>query len=134
MLHCRWARATDGAARLARGEKTGVAYPVPEFPPGKVRPWPTSPSACSSTTSGCWPRAVSRSHLITPADRSVVATVINGGVPEVERAVAVADAAFREWSVLAPKDRDRFLPAIPGLQGVGHRPGGGTRGQREVGR
>jgi acyl-CoA reductase-like NAD-dependent aldehyde dehydrogenase len=48
--------------------------------------------------------------------------MINGGVPEVERAVAVADAAFREWSVLAPKDRGRFLPVIRRLQGVGHRP------------
>ena len=62
----------------------------------------------------------------------MVATVINGGVPEVERAVAVADAAFREWSVLAPKGRGRFLPAIPRLQGVGHRPGGGSEKCTEV--
>ncbi len=50
--------------------------------------------------------------VINPADQSVVATVTNGAVPEVERAVAAADGAFSEWSVLAPKDRGRFLLAI----------------------
>ncbi len=53
--------------------------------------------------------------VINPADQSVVATVTNGAVPEVEQAVAAADAAFREWSVLAPKDRGRFLLAIQEL-------------------
>src|SRR5262245_9373953 len=50
-----------------------------------------------------------------PADRTVVASVANGATPEIGRAVAAADAAFREWSLLAPKDRGRFLLAIQEL-------------------
>ena len=53
--------------------------------------------------------------VINPADRSVIARVTNGAVPDVERAVAAAHAAFREWSVLAPKDRGRFLLRIQEL-------------------
>ncbi len=53
--------------------------------------------------------------VVNPADRSVVARVTNGAVPEVERAVAAAHAAFREWSLLAPKDRGRVLLEIQEL-------------------
>src|SRR5262245_51952125 len=53
--------------------------------------------------------------VINPADQTVVAKVTNGAAPEVERAVAAADGAFREWSVLAPKDRGRFLLTIQEL-------------------
>src|SRR3989449_7771123 len=57
-------------------------------------------------------------EVINPADRSVIARVTNGAVPDVERAVAAAHAAFREWSVLAPKDRGRFLLRIQELMEV----------------
>ena len=53
--------------------------------------------------------------VVNPADRSVVARVTNGAVPEVERAVTAAHAAFREWSLLAPKDRGRVLLKIQEL-------------------
>ncbi|PYN34625.1 MAG: succinate-semialdehyde dehydrogenase (NADP(+)) [Candidatus Rokuibacteriota bacterium] len=53
--------------------------------------------------------------VVNPADRTVVARVTNGAVPDVERAVAAAHAAFREWSGLAPKDRGRFLIKIQEL-------------------
>jgi succinate-semialdehyde dehydrogenase/glutarate-semialdehyde dehydrogenase len=53
--------------------------------------------------------------VINPADQSVVARVANGAAPEIQRAVAAAHAAFREWSALAPKDRGRFLLAIQEL-------------------
>ena len=56
--------------------------------------------------------------VINPADRSVIARVTNGAVPDVERAVAAAHAAFREWSVQAPKDRGRFLLRIQELMEV----------------
>jgi len=51
-------------------------------------------------------------NVINPADQSVVAQVSNGAVPEIRRAVQAAHAAFREWSVLAPKDRGRILLKI----------------------
>ena len=47
-----------------------------------------------------------------PADGSVVARVANGAAPEIQRAVNAAHAAFREWSVLAPKDRGAILLKI----------------------
>ncbi|MGH7313565.1 MAG: NAD-dependent succinate-semialdehyde dehydrogenase [Candidatus Rokuibacteriota bacterium] len=50
--------------------------------------------------------------VLNPADQSVVARVANGAVPEIRRAVQAAQAAFREWSVLAPKDRGRILLTI----------------------
>jgi len=53
--------------------------------------------------------------VMNPADRSLVATISNGAAPEVERAVDAAHAAFKEWSILAPKDRGRFLLAIQEL-------------------
>ncbi len=53
--------------------------------------------------------------VINPADQSVVAKVANGAAPEIRRAVEAADAAFRGWSALAPKDRGRFLLAIQEL-------------------
>jgi succinate-semialdehyde dehydrogenase/glutarate-semialdehyde dehydrogenase len=53
--------------------------------------------------------------VLNPADRTVVARVTNGAVPDVERAVAAAHAAFRDWSVLAPKDRGRVLLRIQEL-------------------
>src|SRR5881392_1493427 len=53
--------------------------------------------------------------VVNPADRTVVARVTNGAVPDVERAVTAAHAAFREWSVQAPKDRGRFLLRIQEL-------------------
>jgi succinate-semialdehyde dehydrogenase / glutarate-semialdehyde dehydrogenase len=53
--------------------------------------------------------------VVNPADRTVVARVTNGAVPDVERAVDAAHAAFREWSVLAPKDRGRYLIRIQEL-------------------
>src|SRR5207245_2280486 len=56
--------------------------------------------------------------VMNPADRSVIARVTNGAVPDVERAVAAAHAAFREWSVQAPKDRGRFLLRIQELMEV----------------
>ncbi len=53
--------------------------------------------------------------VVNPADQSVVAKVANGAAPEIQRAVEAAHAAFKEWSVLAPKDRGRFLLAIQEL-------------------
>src|SRR5213594_2050449 len=53
--------------------------------------------------------------VINPADQSTVASVANGAAPEIERAVQAAHAAFREWSLLAPKDRVRFLLRIQEL-------------------
>src|SRR2546422_2365374 len=53
--------------------------------------------------------------VITPADQSTVASVANGAKPEIERAVQAANAAFREWSVLAPKDRGRILLGVQEL-------------------
>ena len=53
--------------------------------------------------------------VINPADQSVVASVANGGVPEIHRAVDAAQAAFREWSVIPPKDRGRILLGIQAL-------------------
>jgi len=53
--------------------------------------------------------------VINPADQSVVATVTNAAAPDIDRAVQAAHAAFREWSLLAPKDRGRFLLAIQEL-------------------
>src|SRR5437867_11315574 len=50
-----------------------------------------------------------------PADRSVVAKVANDAGPEIQRAVAAAHAAFREWSLLAPKDRGSILLKIQEL-------------------
>ncbi len=50
--------------------------------------------------------------VINPADQSLVARVANGATPEAHGAVEAAQAAFREWSTLAPKDRGRFLLAI----------------------
>src|SRR2546422_9747829 len=53
--------------------------------------------------------------VTNPADRSVVAKVANGAGPEIQRAVATAHAAFREWSLLAPKDRGSILLKIQEL-------------------
>jgi succinate-semialdehyde dehydrogenase / glutarate-semialdehyde dehydrogenase len=53
--------------------------------------------------------------VVNPADRTVVGRVTNGAVPDVGRAVAAAYTAFRDWSVLAPKDRGRFLLRIQEL-------------------
>ncbi|HET7876067.1 MAG TPA: NAD-dependent succinate-semialdehyde dehydrogenase [Methylomirabilota bacterium] len=53
--------------------------------------------------------------VVNPADQSVVATVTNGAAPDIDRAVEAAHAAFREWSLLAPKDRGRVLLAIQEL-------------------
>jgi len=53
--------------------------------------------------------------VTNPADGSVVARVTNGAAPEIQRAVAAAHAAFREWSLLAPKDRGRLLLRIQEL-------------------
>ena len=53
--------------------------------------------------------------VVNPADQSIVARVTNGAAPEIERAVQAAHGAFREWSLLAPKDRGRFLLAIQDL-------------------
>src|SRR3989442_4088158 len=53
--------------------------------------------------------------VINPADQSTVASVANGAAPEIERAVQAAHAAFREWSLLAPKDHGRILLAIQEL-------------------
>ena len=50
-----------------------------------------------------------------PADGSVVAKVANGAGPDIQRAVSAAHAAFREWSVLAPKDRGSILLKIQEL-------------------
>src|SRR3989304_3141427 len=50
--------------------------------------------------------------VVNPADQSVVARVANGATPEILRAVEAAQAAFKEWSLLAPKERGRFLLAI----------------------
>jgi succinate-semialdehyde dehydrogenase/glutarate-semialdehyde dehydrogenase len=54
-------------------------------------------------------------EVLNPADQSVVATVTNAAAPDIDRAVQAAHAAFREWSLLAPKDRGRFLLAIQEL-------------------
>lgn len=53
--------------------------------------------------------------VINPADQSVVARVANDATPEILRAVEAAQAAFKEWSGLAPKERGRFLLAIQEL-------------------
>src|SRR5216117_2750706 len=53
--------------------------------------------------------------VVNPADRTVVAIVTNGAVPDVQRAVRAAHRAFTDWSVLAPKDRGRFLLGIQEL-------------------
>src|SRR5712691_3536124 len=53
--------------------------------------------------------------VINPADQSTVAAVTNGAAPEIQRAVHAAHAAFREWSILAPKDRGRILLTIQEL-------------------
>src|SRR3989442_10909735 len=53
--------------------------------------------------------------VTNPADRSVVAKVANGAGPEIQRAAAAAHAAFREWSLLAPKDRGSILLKIQEL-------------------
>jgi len=53
--------------------------------------------------------------VVNPADRTVVARVTNGAVPDVQRAVRAAHRAFTDWSVLAPKDRGRFLLGIQEL-------------------
>jgi succinate-semialdehyde dehydrogenase/glutarate-semialdehyde dehydrogenase len=53
--------------------------------------------------------------VINPADQSVVARVANGAGPEIQRAVQAAHAAFREWSILAPKERGQILLAIQEL-------------------
>ncbi len=53
--------------------------------------------------------------VINPADQSVVARVANGAGPEIQRAVQAAHKAFREWSVLAPKDRGQILLGIQEL-------------------
>ena len=50
-----------------------------------------------------------------PADGSIVAKVVNGAGPDIQRAVGAAHAAFREWSVLAPKDRGSILLRIQEL-------------------
>src|SRR4030095_16061342 len=55
------------------------------------------------------------SHATTPADGTVVGKVANGGAPEIQRAVAAAHGAFREWSQLAPKDRGRILLKVQEL-------------------
>src|SRR5437773_9285731 len=53
--------------------------------------------------------------VINPADQSTVASIANGAKPEIERAMQAANAAFREWSALAPKDRGRILLGIQEL-------------------
>ena len=53
--------------------------------------------------------------VINPADQSTVAAVTNGAAPEIQCAVHAAHAAFREWSILAPKDRGRILLTIQEL-------------------
>ncbi|MFZ1061486.1 MAG: NAD-dependent succinate-semialdehyde dehydrogenase [Candidatus Rokuibacteriota bacterium] len=53
--------------------------------------------------------------VVNPADQSVVASVANGATPEILRAVEGAQAAFKEWSLLAPKERGRYLLAIQEL-------------------
>src|SRR6266849_2622494 len=53
--------------------------------------------------------------VINPAYQSTVAAVTNGAAPEIQRAVQAAHAAFREWSILAPKDRGRILLTIQEL-------------------
>ena len=53
--------------------------------------------------------------VLNPADQSVVARVANGATPEILRAVDAAQGAFKEWSLLAPKERGRFLLAIQEL-------------------
>ena len=53
--------------------------------------------------------------VVNPADQSVVASVANGATPEILRAEEATEAAFKEWSLLAPKERGRFLLAIQEL-------------------
>src|SRR3989337_1315961 len=53
--------------------------------------------------------------VVNPADQPAVASVANGATPEILRAVDAAQAAFKEWSLLAPKERGRFLLAIQEL-------------------
>lgn len=49
---------------------------------------------------------------VTPIDNSVIATVSEGGAPEVDRAVAAARSAFDGWSRLAPAERRAILHRI----------------------
>src|SRR5258708_5926250 len=50
-----------------------------------------------------------------PGDGTVVARVANGAEPEIHREVNAAHAAFREWSVLATKDRGSILLKVQEL-------------------
>lgn len=47
-----------------------------------------------------------------PANRSVIAHVPRGNSEDVDRAVAVASAAFAQWKNVAPRDRGRMLLRI----------------------
>ena len=49
---------------------------------------------------------------ISPIDNSVIATVAEGGAPEVDQAVSAARAAFGEWSRLHPDERAAALHKV----------------------
>src|SRR3989454_12354393 len=111
----------DGAARLA--QRALAAYAL--CSQSERRSWEDGRGSAMADVermyiNGEWVHAEGGAafDVINPADRSVIARVTNGAVPDVERAVAAAHAAFREWSVLAPKDRGRFLLRIQELMEV----------------
>src|SRR5256886_1532888 len=111
----------DGAARLA--QRARAAYAL--CSQGERRSWEDGRGSAMADVermyiNGEWVHAEGGAafDVINPADRSVIARVTNGAVPDVERAVTAAHAAFREWSVQAPQDRGRFLLRIQELMEV----------------
>ena len=53
---------------------------------------------------------------VTPIDNTVLATVAEGGAPEVDRAVAAARSAFGAWGGMDPEDRRIILHRV--AQGI----------------
>jgi acyl-CoA reductase-like NAD-dependent aldehyde dehydrogenase len=54
-------------------------------------------------------------RLLNPATEQPVAEIDTAGVPETDRAVAAANAAFPAWRAVAPSDRARLLRRLASL-------------------
>src|ERR1700686_3025571 len=54
-------------------------------------------------------------RLVNPATEESVAELEQAGVPETDRAVAAAKAAYPAWRAVAPSDRARLLRRLAGL-------------------
>src|ERR1700730_11510248 len=61
-------------------------------------------------------------RLVNPATEESVAELEQAGVPETDRAVAAAKAAFPAWRAVAPSDRGALLRRLAGP--VEEAPGG----------